>query len=230
MIPRDLKALAAAGLLALGGAAQAALVTQSQTFDIQLGPSSTSPLDIPVGTFTATFSPFNASLGELTSFTLVWNLLATASMTVSADAGPAGNGLQLTNPGGTGVLSVGGFAYSGLGVGESSGGGPGDPVVVVDALLNTRLFPIPTNYDPNILATVTGPSPYAVLWNEGVRAITDNSNFSDLTSGVTGSVTMTYEYTPAAPVPLPGSLLLLLPGLGLLGARRARRQSNPGLR
>jgi hypothetical protein len=184
-------------------------VTQSRAFSVNKTASGTGTLILLdtdsnglnglVGTG---LSPFDPSLGTLTSFTINWSTSLTASGTVSPSAQGAGSfNMQI---GGNFYLNS--AQYSGAGGGGGNGGGPGSVInPVVATAGESKVFQVAgagTAYNPAILTAVTGSSDFSLSYIGGT--ITSPGNFANITySGLSnlnslleGSVTLTYTYTP----------------------------------
>ena len=77
---------------------------------------------------------------------------------------------------------------------------------------------------------MTGGSDVALLFkNNNIAnqtAYTTFTNTAAVTSAMTGSVTLAYNYTPAAVVPEPSTYALLCISLGVVGFAKRKMKSN----
>jgi len=147
--------------------------------------------------FSANLQPFNAALGALQSFTVTWEV----SVLLSGFGGPDTGGNASCTLGGS--FHIAGSAYSGGGTGNGNGTGPGQFFeVTVPPIINSNTLTVANagvNYDPAILAAVTGASPFGVAFNSAVPV--SYGTVSNFAASVSGTVTLTYTYEPAAAAP-----------------------------
>ena len=223
---------AAAALLASLLSAQAAhavVTTQTKNLSFSAGPvtdfSGAATL-APFGPndLSATFDTFNSALGTLNSFSYTWNLNFQAAGTAAND----GTTSTLTfNTVATLKVnsSVDEFAQSSNNVTASNGG----PLSINFDIQKTRNFNVAdagVTYNPATLATVTGSTPFTLSYEDNFNPVRFSA--ANVTAQVTGSVSISYDYTAAAAVPEPGSWTLMLAGAGLLGALGLRRRQGRG--
>jgi hypothetical protein len=202
----------------------AGVVTQVKNFnDTQSGSGAGTFVHSGTAGLSDSFNPFDSSLGTLDSFSIAWVVALNANG--SADAG-----------GGTVQVQMGGSfyvdtnSYSGGGGGDNTGSGPFGTFRTVTAVVtNTQSFLVSNagvSYNPAILASVTGGTPFQLSYGSGSNVITTSySGTSSVTAVMTGSATLTYNYT-AAPVPEPSSMLIggsLFAGVA--GMRRLRKRA-----
>jgi hypothetical protein len=212
--------MAGAGILLGGlGGADAAAVTQTQTFTVSSTDGNNSAL--------VAFDAFNASLGTLTQVEFA---LSAPSVTGSeqlsytgAEGATAsfGETVAVIEPSGTTLTSASGsavtgcFSYNGVSCSGSA-----------SFSLSSSLSTSPTILTGASLAPfLSTPLDFSVALQDytpdlqycGNCQLTDTVNFS-------GKLTLTYEYTPAVPtIPEPTSLALLTAGaIGIAGTRRRR--------
>lgn len=214
-----IRLLATVFLLTVTGVAPAATIIQTESFNLTATASGggTTVLADSNG-LSASFSPFNQSLGTLLSFLIEWDLLMAAEGTTSGS-------------GGSFTISIGGTfyvddrSYNGGGDGGGTGSGPNTFISDSAMVMSSDNFLV-TNagvtYDPAILTAVLGMSNFDLEYrNVSDTAFTSFNDMAEITSELTGSVTLTYNYTPA--IPAPASSLLLLLGLGLMGRQQRLR-------
>ena len=183
-------------LLSLAAAtpALAQTYTQTQTFPFNFSNSGSSPLTVvDRGDFMAMAQPFISTVGPLVSFEITWDI----TMTGSAIAGdPDGS---IGSSGGGGNYLIAGISYSGNGSGDGDGGLLDEPLSLSFNVANSELF-LASNagvtYDPAILTSVLGGSPFPLLWDTGYGVT--GSNVRSLSGTAVGSVTLTYTYLPEA--------------------------------
>ncbi|MCE9609912.1 MAG: hypothetical protein K8R23_06855 [Chthoniobacter sp.] len=157
------------------------------------------------GFFSTKMQPFNASLGTLQSFTVKWeNISGTLSGTCGAGTGGNASG----SFGGTFMIE--GSAYGGTGGGQGGGNGPRLPVEVTfpaAPIVSNQTFNVGNagvDYDPAILAAVTGTKPFLVAFDSPVTV--SYGNVINLAARVTAKVTLTYAYEASGVKPLgPGA-------------------------
>lgn len=212
-------------LSASGGLVQSATLSQTFNFSDTVTVSGTGKIvhANASGIISSNFNPFNSSLGTLQSFKIDWTATVTASGTTSATGGSF-------NPSLGGTLYIGANSYDGDGGSNGTGGGPNTFVGPITAAINKSNSFLVSNanvtYNPNILSTVTGGSPFNIRYsNGGTDTIyTNYSTMASITSVLTGSVTLTYTYEAAA-VPEPTSFAigsLLCTSLIAMRRRKAR--------
>ncbi len=152
---------------------------------------------VPNDFFTATFQPFNATLGTLQSFTIHCEIEGLLEGTIGQD-GDEGN----ANAGLGGTFSIGGIAFSGTGGGNNGVGATGEPIEVSFAIPTFEQTLTAANagvsYHPDILSTVTGSQPFALSFGTPPEANSpvqvNYSNVADLAASVAGTITLTYTY------------------------------------
>lgn len=206
------------------GSVQAGVVTQTKTFSNTQTNSGTGQIvHAGLSGLSESFNPFNSALGTLDSYTIVWSTTTAASGTTSGTGGE-----YVLNQGGT--FYVGTSAYSGGGAGNSASAGPNTLLPQKTSTVNnTKTFltsEAGVTYNPAILAQVIGSSPFTLSYGGNSPTIfTTFTTMADVTSTLTGSVTLTYNYT-AAPVPEPASMWIGASLLaGTVGFRRFRKKA-----
>lgn len=215
------------GVLVAGlsvGGVQAGVVTQTKTFsDTQTNSGTGQIVHAGLSGLTESFNPFNSALGTLDSYTITWSTTTTGSGTT----GNAGGAYTL-NQGGT--FYVGTSPYSGGGAGNSASGVANTVLEQKTSTVNNTKTFLPSEagvtYDPAIYGRVIGSSPFTLSYGGNSPTIYTTYNvMATVTSTLSGSVTLTYNYT-AAPVPEPASMWI---GASLLastvGFRRFRRKA-----
>lgn len=201
-------------LLALVGTVQASVITSTANFNDTK--SSSGSGQITFTELTANFAPFNASLGTLQSFIFDWEVtLSTSSITSSA-----GGGFSQSIGGNTYINT---FSYHGGGGGGSNGGGPNTTLPATPSPVSIQDTYLVANANPTILSIVTGGSNFDLAYKptSGPNlAIVNFTNMAAISSSLTGSVSVSYDYTPA--VPEPSTYLLLTISLGVVGYVRKK--------
>lgn len=217
------------GLLAVTGATpgKAAMMTQNftttETFTGFAANSTDTSYIFPLAQFSA--QPFDASLGTLTSSTIVWATTATFTGVVgNADSsGYAGYSLG-------GSYWVGNNSYAGNGSGGGGGNSSGNSFSVnIEPYGNTKEFLTSEAgfaYNPDILAYFLGDDNFLLTYGSyGSSTSPDISpysiSFSNIESGsasITTTATLTFDYEP-----VPGPLPLLGIGAAWGWSRRLRR-------
>jgi hypothetical protein len=175
---------------------QAANFTESNTGNLYQG-SGASNLVNP-GYFTATLQPFDAGLGSLQSFTLKCELEGQL-------AGSVGNegesGAVQASMGG--AFAIGGNSFTGTGGGGGSlddvffAGQPIDvPFTIAPFEQTLQVAQAGAMYNPAILATITGGTPFSLDFNSGVNV--QYVNVADLAASFDATITLIYGYQTAA--------------------------------
>jgi hypothetical protein len=220
--------LSGLSVLLLAGAVQASVITNAVNFsDSQTTSGSGVIVHAGSSGLTGNFSPFNTSLGTLDSFIINWQVAISASGTANANA--SGGGIS-EGLGGSTYLNA--IAYNGFGGGKGAGGAPNAAIPTTTATASNVRTHLPSDagitYDPTLLSIVTGGSNFDITFkNVGGNTVYNTyTNMADITSTMTGSVTLTYNYTPAvpepSPVPEPSTFALLCLGLGVAGFVRKK--------
>lgn len=136
-------------------------VIQTQDFDYTLSNQPSNSYTVVNGFFMNNVAPFDPSLGQLTGFSVDWNITFNIGGITSAV------GSALTESVG-GVYSLGGIGYFGFsGENGTAGDAAGTPLSLPPLpIANGFSFPVPDNqdYDPAILAVVTGSSDFSLEW------------------------------------------------------------------
>ena len=181
-------------LLTAATPALAQTYTQTQTFPFNFSNSGSSPLTVvDRGDFMAMAQPFISTVGPLVSFEIQWDI----TMTGSAIAGDPSGTIEHSGAGGTYLIA--GSGYSGNGGGGSDGGPLDEPLNFSLNVSDSTLF-LASNagvtYNPGILASVLGGSPFPLLWDTGYGVT--GSNVRSLSGTAVGSVRLTYTYLPEA--------------------------------
>jgi hypothetical protein len=206
--------------LAMTAAAGAVTITQSHDYPVSLSantvsdlpeitPASGTYLVAPGSYFTFAAAPFDTSLGNLTSVTVIWSMTGS----FSATAGPVGGGGSVSFGG---DIAANGTVVGGGGGGGGSGGGPSTAF--------SSIFPTgPSSYSANLTSgapgfdAFTGTSPATVTWDSPV-VYSGNADSTNLSVTGTGNVTVVYNYDV---VPEPASCVLgLVSSLALVLRRR----------
>ena len=182
-------------LPALAGGAE---LVQTATFNTVESGSGTGKLVIvpKEGLSVGPLEPFNNQLGTLNSFTISWSsTLLTSGVVAGSGAGSFGVSIS-------GSFGVNGVSYSG---GGNGGGTSGSAAAILGPIsvpvVQSNVFKVSeagSDYDPAILSAVTGNSNIPVSWISTSSALAEVnfSNLGSLTSSLTGTVTLTYDYTP----------------------------------
>jgi hypothetical protein len=151
--------------------------------------------------FTATFQPFDSSLGTLTSFTVRCEIEGLLSGTIGEEAEEGSANASLG-----GTFAIGGSAFSGTGGGNNGVGSTGEPIEVSFAIptfeQTLAVADAGVSYDPAILSKITGTEPFPVAFNTpapgGTTVTVGYANVTDLAASVSGTITLTYTYETAA--------------------------------
>ncbi len=212
-----LTALIAAAVTVGTGVANAALVTDTQTFSFDGSYVQSSP-------YSLSLNSFNPALGTLTdiSLTVVTNLtpevqiLNLTSSTVSFSDAQSSGTFNLNGPGSTVVTAS-------ASTGPMSGTAPG-PQFTISTFAGT----IATQTQTIDLASTiwaqylsTSPLSFQAFFGPFTSSSPDGVYAVGGDALVNGNVTIDYTYTEVSSTPLPATLLLLGPGLvGLASIRR----------
>jgi hypothetical protein len=174
-------------------------VTQSRAFSVTKTGSGTGTLTVvgPEGLVGSGFTPFDSSLGTLTSFSVKWDATLTTSATVSPSS-TGGGGFSAAIAAGCYLNAEG---NGGLGVGGGGGAAPGAVVtsspVVISKLITCPVPNSPRTYNQAWLAGVTGASNFNLsLGSTTPIAKVDQNGLSSVSSTLVATVTLTYTYTP----------------------------------
>ncbi len=201
----------------LAGTVQASVLTNTVNFsDTQTTSGTGTIVHAGPSGLTGNFSPFNASLGTLDSFLIDWEVTVTSSGTTSPSAG---NISELLN----GVAYINLVSYNGKNNSNGIGGAPNSLLPARSASISIVDTFLVSNAGTDILSTVTGGSNFDLSYKAGGSNNTAKSDYvtmATVTSAMTGSVTLTYNYTPA--VPEPSTYLLLTISLGVVGYVRKK--------
>jgi len=202
--------------LLLAGLLPAAEISQTDSFTTSGTFSGAGNHDlIPDGLFTATFQPFDGSLGTLESFSIVWTLNVTWDYTLGAgDNHSVGGGV-------TAYLNNVSYNGSGGGGGHSLPG-TGTRSLNPNVTSTYTVASISGGTGASLLAIVTGDDPFQARYEETFSGSFIGNPSINLTA--LAGVTLTYTYTPAA-VPEPSTYALLAGAVALGGAgwRHRRR-------
>ncbi len=199
----------------LAGTAQASVITTTVTFtNTQSASGSGTIIHAGSSGLSGNFSPFNAALGTLDSYLIDWEVAITASGTPILLGGSFGETLG-------GGVYVNSINYNGGGNSTSAGSGNNTPIPAKTLNLSVvQDFPVATA-NPAISSAVTGGSDFSLTYKTGGNtAYSSYTNMADFTSTLTGSASITYNYTPS--VPEPSTYLLLTISLGAVGYARKR--------
>lgn len=191
-------------------------IIQTQNFDYTMSGTQDGSYSVEsAGFFMNNVVPFDPSLGVLTGFSIDWEI----TFNLSGVTATIGGGLQ-ESMGGTYYL--GAVPFWGLGNANSStsltpGAALSIPPLPADFAESFAVPDVPENYNPALLAVVTGSSDFSVGWDSpfNVQVV----NMASWTGEASGSVTLTYNY-----VPEPSAFVTMLGGLAALGlvGRRLR--------
>ena len=208
-------AIAAVGTVLAGAMTGRADITQTADFSTNLLFSGTGSTSLPLGYFSASFSPYAGNPADLTGFEIAWSVTLSASAVVSPGVtGGFGGG-----PGGS-YLVDNFSAYGGNGgslTGSTSTPGGTIPLATT-TLTNTTVFLAAnagSTYDPKILADMLSTNSVDLSWDTGFTL-----GYYSILSGQLaedGSVTLTYNT-----VPEPGTMALA--GLGASACFWLRRR------
>lgn len=194
------------------GAASAAVITDTQTFFMSL--TAYAPNNFLISS-TMNFAEFDPSLGTLNSIGVEMESLHSNEINLDGEGSPVTASLSYImllaiaddDPFNFSVLGSPSISCSSDCPQTHSGGGLFNATVT--------FFPVSLTFDDFIgLGTVPVKSELSLTYL--------NSGLGDANFHWDGDVTVTYDYTPFAPVPAPAGLALL--GIGLAGAGLARRR------
>ncbi|WP_035606299.1 hypothetical protein [Haloferula sp. BvORR071] len=177
---------------------QAANFAKSNTGDLYQGYGSSQLVANNDGFFTATFQPFNSSLGTLKSFAIQCVLNGKMVGSVGTDTDSAAVSASLG-----GAFAIDGNTCTGTG----GGGGSldnliftGEPIDVPFAIQPfEQVFQVAQSgmmYNPALLTSVNGSGPITLTFNSGVKV--DYLNVTDLAANFTATISMIYNYDAAA--------------------------------
>jgi hypothetical protein len=181
-------------LACLPSLAGAAELVQTATFNASASGSGSGKLVVvpKEGVSQGPFEPFNDRLGTLKSFTISWN----SNVSTSGVVASSGTGSFIVSM--AGVFAVNGVSYSGKG---SGGDTVGDAAAAVGPLsvsvVKSDIFKV-AEAGSAILSTVTGSSAFNLSWisSSSELATVNHTNLASLTSSLTSTATLTYDYTP----------------------------------
>ncbi len=182
-------------------AVHGAEITQTRPFSITRTGSGTGTLTVVglEGLVGTGFTPFDSSLGTLTSFSVKWDATLTTSATVSPSS-TGGGGFSAAIAAGCYLNAEG---NSGLSVGGGGGAAPGAVVtsspVVISKLITCPVPDSPRTYNQAWLAGVTGASNFNLsLGGTTPIANVDHNGLSSISSTLVATVTLTYTYAPTS--------------------------------
>jgi hypothetical protein len=208
---------AACGLSVLLTCSSWGNIIQTQDFDYTLSGQQDGSYLVENGFFMNNVAPFDPSQGQLTGFTVDWEM----TFNISGITETMGGAL-VGSMGGT--YAMGGVGYFGYGDGnDATSLTAGAPLSLPPLLADvSESFAVPDNpelYNPALLAVVTGISDFTVEWDSPFNI--SIYNMASWTAEASGSVTVTYDY-----VPEPSGFVPMLGGLGVfaLVGRRLRRR------
>ena len=171
--------------------------TQTQSFSPQASASGSGSLVVvgQQGIVKSGFMPFDARMGTLHSFKISWDANFSSSGVVGASASGS------LNPSIGGNFAMNSVSYDGTGGGSGAGGNPGDTIGPINIpIAKSKVFSVAEagrSYDPVMLSTVTGNSSFSLLWSNSVPLATvSHSNMASVLSSLSGTVSITYDYTP----------------------------------
>ena len=150
------------------------------------------------GFFSATLQPFDASLGTLQSFTIKCQLDGQLSGSVGSDGE---SGAVQANMSGAFLIDGNGFFGTGGGGGGMDdiffSGQPIDVPFNIAPMEHTlKVSEVGGAWNPAILATITGASPYNLSFTSGVNV--QYMNVADLSASFNATITLVYNYETAA--------------------------------
>jgi hypothetical protein len=187
-------------LACLPSMAGAAELVQTATFNASASGSGTGKLVVvpKEGLSVGPFEPFNERLGTLKGFTMSWNSTLSSSGVVAS----SGNGYFSVSM--SGNFWVNGMSYSGGGNGDGISGNAAAALGPLSVpVVQSNVFKVSeagSTYDPAILSAVTSSASVLFSWvsaynNQGTVEVSF-TNLASLTSTLTSTVTLTYDYTP----------------------------------
>jgi hypothetical protein len=185
-------ALILPGLAFADTLAQPNLLSSSKTYTGSGSGGATDPTF-----FTANMEPFDSSLGALVSFTITMDAQGTVDGTVGTDSA---DGYANAFFGGTFLIDNEPFFGGGSPEGSASGAS-GSAVSASYTLPTTsRTFNLSDDNDPAIIASVTGSQPFKFEAKNGVSSFAqmEYSNMATVNFAVQSTITVTYNYLPAA--------------------------------
>lgn len=204
----------AAFVFVAAGTANAATIT----YTASATPGTVSPSGASFTLPTLSVTQFNLALGTLNSITIS----ADYNFRVTAIAGPLGGNATFAY---SGRETVGGFTNGALSVScnNSTGGSANQDFSFDVNCARTAVTLVPgVSVNPAMGTAVTGTGTVQVGLNNVFQTPFGGPGTTVSTALTSGSVTLTYDYTPS--VPEPGTLLLAGLGAGALALRRLRRE------
>jgi hypothetical protein len=150
------------------------------------------------GYFTATLQPFDAGLGTLQSFTVKCQLDGQLSGNVG---GEGESGAVQASMGGAFMIDGNSFYGTGGGGGNLDDvfftGQPIDvPFSIAPMEYTLQVSEVGTGWNPAILATITGASPFDLAFTSGVNV--QFVNVADLAASFDATITLVYNYETSA--------------------------------